>query len=61
MLDRTKRIAGYLKPYKLEIVGAVICAATVSLLWAAIAYIIEPLLDEIFIEKRMKRYDPQHD
>ena len=54
MLDRVKRIAGYLKPYKLEITGAVICAGTVSLLWAAIAYIIEPVLDDIFIQKRMK-------
>ena len=45
------RLAAYLKPYRLHLVGAVICGVFVGVLSAAHAWLVKPVLDRLFIEK----------
>ena len=47
-----RRLAGYLKPHWRSLLGAAGCAATVSLLTASYAWMIKPIIDEIFIKNR---------
>jgi ATP-binding cassette, subfamily B, bacterial MsbA len=50
-MQRFQRLLGYLKPYRLHLLGAVICAVLVALLTATYAYLVKPVLDEIFFRK----------
>ncbi|MFQ5949299.1 MAG: ABC transporter ATP-binding protein [Nitrospiria bacterium] len=45
------RLLVYAKPYRLHFVGAILCAGMVSLLTAAFAWLVRPMMDDIFIEK----------
>ena len=45
------RLAGYLKPYRLHLVGAVACGMLVAALSATHAWLVKPVLDRLFIEK----------
>ncbi len=51
-MKRTRRLAGYLKPHWRSLLGATACAAIVSLLTASYAWMIKPIIDEIFIKNR---------
>ncbi|MBQ4132235.1 MAG: ATP-binding cassette domain-containing protein, partial [Desulfovibrionaceae bacterium] len=46
-----RRILAYFKPYKLKIFFAVVAMIVVALTSAALAYLVQPALDKIFIEK----------
>lgn len=46
-----KRLLRYLKPYRKHLAGVVIGSSLVSLSWAAQAYIVRPVLDDVFIKK----------
>ena len=46
-----RELLGYLKPYKARLLGAVVCAALVSIFTATYAYLVKPVLDDIFIDK----------
>ncbi len=45
------RLLVFLKPYRLHIVGAIVCGALVGILNAAYAWLVQPMLDKVFIEK----------
>jgi ATP-binding cassette, subfamily B, bacterial MsbA len=47
-----RRLLSYLKPYWGTLVGATACAGAVSLLTASYAWMIKPIIDEIFIKNR---------
>ena len=51
-MNRTRRLVGYLKPHWRSLLGATACAAAVSLLTASYAWMIKPIIDEIFIKNR---------
>lgn len=46
-----KRLLVFLKPHKMKIAGAILCMTAGSGLTSAQAYMIKPLLDEIFVNK----------
>ena len=50
-LDRFIRLVRYLKPYRLRLVAAFICSALVAAFSGAYAWLVKPVLDEIFINK----------
>ena len=50
-MKRYLRLLSYLKPYRLQIVGAVACGVIFALLTGAYAWLMQPLLDELFINK----------
>lgn len=50
-MQRYQRLLNYLRPYRLRLLGAVVCAVLVSLLTATYAYLVKPVLDEIFFSK----------
>ena len=45
------RLLAYLKPYRFYIVGALVCGVGLALLTGAYAWIMKPLLDDLFIKK----------
>ncbi|MBI3598287.1 MAG: ABC transporter ATP-binding protein [Nitrospirae bacterium] len=45
------RLLSYLKPYRLRIVGALACGVIFALLTGAYAWLMQPLLDDLFIRK----------
>jgi subfamily B ATP-binding cassette protein MsbA len=47
------RLLGYLKPYRLRLVLAIFAMLGVSGLTALLAYLVKPVLDEIFMAKRL--------
>jgi len=47
-----RRLFGYLKPHWRSLLGATGCAAVVALLTASYAWMIKPIIDEIFIKNR---------
>ena len=51
-MKRARRLVGYLKPHWRSLAGATGCAAAVSLLTASYAWMIKPIIDEIFIKNR---------
>lgn len=53
MHDKTLilRLVSFLKPHKAKIIFAIVCMVMVSALSSAQAYLIKPLLDEIFVKK----------
>ena len=50
-LDRFIRLVRYLKPYRLRLIAAFICSALVAAFSGAYAWLVKPVLDEIFINK----------
>jgi subfamily B ATP-binding cassette protein MsbA len=45
------RLLKYLKPYRWTLAGAVFCSAMVSLLTAAYAWLVQPVVNDVFIRK----------
>ncbi len=45
-----RRLAKYVNPYWRSLVGATLCAAVVALLTGAYAWMIKPIIDEVFIK-----------
>ena len=50
-MTRSRRLLQYLKPYRLHLGGSAVFAMLVSLMTAAQAYLVKPVLDDIFIQK----------
>ncbi|BCA54250.1 Lipid A export ATP-binding/permease protein MsbA [Nitrospira sp. KM1] len=50
-LDRFIRLVRYLKPYRLRLAAAFVCSALVAVFSGAYAWLVKPVLDEIFINK----------
>ena len=50
-LDRFIRLVRYLKPYRFRLGAAFVCSALVAALSGAYAWLVKPVLDEIFINK----------
>ncbi len=50
-LDRFIRLVRYLKPYRLRLGAAFVCSALVAAFSGAYAWLVKPVLDEIFINK----------
>ena len=50
-LDRFIRLIRYLKPYRVRLVAAFVCSALVAAFSGAYAWLVKPVLDEIFINK----------
>ena len=51
-MNRARRLLGYLKPHWKSLVGATACAGTVALLTASYAWMVKPIIDEIFIKNQ---------
>ena len=51
-MKMARRLFGYLKPYWKSLVGATACAGIVALLTASYAWMVKPIIDEIFIKNR---------
>jgi len=51
-MNLVRRLIAYLKPYWPSLLGATACAGAVSLLTASYAWMIKPIIDEIFIKNR---------
>ncbi|HIE64875.1 MAG: ABC transporter transmembrane domain-containing protein [Nitrospira sp.] len=45
------RLIVYLKPYRLQFFGAIFCALMVSIMTGTYAWIVRPVMDELFIKK----------
>ena len=50
-VDRFIRLVRYLKPYRLRLGAAFVCSALVAAFSGAYAWLVKPVLDEIFINK----------
>jgi subfamily B ATP-binding cassette protein MsbA len=50
-LDRFIRLVRYLKPYRLRLCAAFVCSGLVAAFSGAYAWLVKPVLDEIFINK----------
>ena len=50
-LDRLTRLVHYLKPYQVRLGAAFVCSGMVAAFSGAYAWLIKPVLDEIFINK----------
>lgn len=50
-VDRFIRLVRYLKPYRLRLIAAFICSALVAAFSGAYAWLVKPVLDEIFINR----------
>lgn len=46
-----RRLFAYIKPYSRHLIGSILCAAMVSAMTAGYAYLVRPLMDEVFIRK----------
>jgi len=51
-MNRARRLAAYIKPHWRSLLGATSCAAAVAGLTASYAWMIKPIIDEIFIKNR---------
>ncbi|HLG23109.1 MAG TPA: lipid A export permease/ATP-binding protein MsbA [Candidatus Manganitrophaceae bacterium] len=45
------RLLAFLRPYRLHLFGALLCGAMVAILTATYAWLVRPVLDELFIKK----------
>ncbi len=45
------RLLAYLKPYRIQMIGALVCGGLFALLTGAYAWMMQPLLDDLFIKK----------
>ena len=50
-IDRFKRLLRYVAPYRARFIGGVVCSGLVALLTGVYAWLMKPVLDEIFISK----------
>jgi subfamily B ATP-binding cassette protein MsbA len=50
-LDRFKRLVRYLKPYRVRLIAAFVCSGVVAASSGAYAWLVKPVLDEIFIKR----------
>ena len=50
-LDQFIRLIRYLRPYRLRLAAAFVCSALVAAFSGAYAWLVRPVLDEIFINK----------
>jgi len=50
-LDRFKRLVRYLKPYRLRLCAAFVCSGMVAASSGTYAWLVKPVLDEIFINR----------
>jgi len=50
-LDRFMRLVRYLRPYRLRLTAAFVCSGLVAAFSGAYAWLVKPVLDEIFINK----------
>lgn len=50
-VDRFLRLVRYLRPYRLRLVAAFVCSGLVAAFSGAYAWLVKPVLDEIFINK----------
>src|SRR5690349_20251595 len=50
-LDRFIRLVRYLKPYQVRLIAAFVCSGMVAASAGAYAWLVKPVLDEIFINK----------
>ncbi len=50
-LDRFTRLLGYLRPYRVRLGAAFVCSGLVAAFSGAYAWLVKPVLDEIFINK----------
>ena len=50
-LDRLIRLFRYLKPYRVRLGAAFVCSGLVAASSAGYAWLVKPVLDEIFINK----------
>lgn len=50
-LDRLKRLVRYLNPYRARLAAAFVCSGLVAVFAGAYAWLVRPVLDEIFINK----------
>ena len=50
-LDRFIRLVGYLRPYRVRLTAAFLCSGLVAAFSGAYAWLVKPVLDEIFINK----------
>jgi subfamily B ATP-binding cassette protein MsbA len=46
-----RRLLQFLGPYRLHLFGAIVCGTLVGLLTAVYAWLVQPILDKVFIEK----------
>ena len=53
-MSRYLRLLSYLKPYRLLVIGAFACGAAFALFTAFHAWLMQPLLDDLFIRKDQK-------
>src|SRR5512146_751562 len=50
-LDRFMRLVRYLRPYRVRLIAAFVCSGLVAAFSGAYAWLVKPVLDEIFINK----------
>jgi len=50
-VDRFMRLVRYLRPYKFRLAAAFVCSALVAVFSGAYAWLVKPVLDEIFINR----------
>ncbi len=50
-MKRYLRLLAYVKPYRYWLIGSVFCAAVVSAMTASYAWLIKPVIDDIFVKK----------
>ncbi|ALA59924.1 lipid A export permease/ATP-binding protein MsbA [Nitrospira moscoviensis] len=50
-VDRFARLVRYLRPHKVRLIAAFVCSGLVAAFSAAYAWLVKPVLDEIFINK----------
>ena len=50
-LDRFKRLVWYLKPYRVRLIAAFVCSGMVAASSGTYAWLVKPVLDEIFINR----------
>jgi len=50
-VDRFIRLTRYLKPYRMRLIAAFVCSGLVAAFSGAYAWLVKPVLDEIFINK----------
>jgi hypothetical protein len=50
-LDRFVRLVRYLRPYRVRLIAAFVCSGLVAAFSGAYAWLVRPVLDEIFINK----------
>ncbi len=53
-MSPARRLAAYITPYWSRLLVAMVCAGSVALLTAGFAYMVKPIIDEVFINKEFE-------